>query len=177
MKIYDFEEWELTPDTLRDVLSYDEKTGHFYWLVKPSARVHLGQRAGSLDAKGYRVIKIAGKNYKAHRLAWFYVHDEWPMLDLDFINRYTDDNRIKNLREATKEQNGGNSGSKKQGKLKGAYWHKREQVWFSAINIDGKQVFLGNYDTEKDAHVAYCKIAKVKFGEFFYAGAAQNLSR
>jgi len=169
MKLFDFEEWELTQDSLKDVLVYDPKTGVFIWLVKPSARVSLGQLAGSIDAKGYRVIKIAGKNHKAHRLAWLWVHGEWPKLDLDFINRNTDDNRIKNLREATKEQNGGNSKTRHDG-LKGAYWHKREQVWFSAISIDGRQSFLGNFDTEKAAHQAYCEAAKKKFGKFFYAG-------
>ena len=168
MKVFDFEDWELTQDSLKDVLSYDPETGEFYWLVKPSARVFLGQRAGSLDAKGYRCIKIDGKTYKAHRLAWLWEHGEWPKLDLDFINRDTDDNRISNLREATKEQNGGNSKARKG--LKGAYWHKREQVWFSAINIDGRHNFLGNFDSEQSAHMAYCKAAKVKFGEFFHAG-------
>ena len=169
MKLFDFEGWELTQENLKEILSYDPMTGKFHWLVKPASRTYIGDRAGSLDSNGYRVIKIAGQSYKAHRLAWFYVHGEWPMLDLDFINRYTDDNRMKNLREATKSQNGGNSLARHDG-LKGAYWHKRERVWFSAIDIDGKQVFLGNYDTEREAHLAYCEVAKKKFGEFFYAG-------
>jgi len=168
MKLFDFEDWELTQDSLKDVLSYNSNTGEFHWLVKPSSRTHIGDRAGSLDAKGYRVIKIARKDYKAHRLAWFYTYGEWPARDLDFINRQPDCNRISNLREATKMQNAGNSKARKG--LKGAYWHKREKVWWSNLLVDGRQMFLGHYDTEKEAHAAYCKAAKAKFGEFFYAG-------
>jgi hypothetical protein len=169
MKIYDFEDWELTQYTLKDVLDYDPETGNFIWLVKPSARVALGQRAGSLDAKGYRVIKIAGQSYKAHRLAWLWEHGEWPKLDLDFINRDPDDCRIKNLREATKSQNGGNSVVRRKG-LKGAYWHEPDQKWTSAIRANGKNYWLGNFKTEKEAHAAYCQAAKKYFGRFAHSG-------
>lgn len=169
MKVFDFEDWELTQDSLKDVLDYDSKTGKFKWLVKPSARVALGQQAGSLDVKGYRIIKIAGKIYKAHRLAWLWVYDEWPKMDLDFINRNPDDNRIKNLREATKHDNGGNSFVKRDG-LKGAYWHKRSGRWMASIREEGKQVWLGYHDTEQQAHEAYYKAAKKVFGKFAYSG-------
>jgi hypothetical protein len=169
MKIFDFEDWELTQYTLKDILDYDPKTGKFTWLVKPSARVYLGQQAGTIDVNGCRIIKIAGKNYKAHRLAWLWVHGEWPKLDLDFRNHDPDDNRIANLREATKSQNGANSVARRNG-LKGAYWHEADQKWTSTIQVNGKQFWLGNFNTEKEAHAAYCKAAKQHFGEFAYAG-------
>jgi hypothetical protein len=44
MKVFDSEGWELTQDSLKDVLAYNPETGEFHWLVKPSARVALGQR-------------------------------------------------------------------------------------------------------------------------------------
>ena len=97
MKLFSFEDWELTQDTLRDVLNYDPKTGEFRWLVKPASRVHIGDRAGSLDRKGYRIIKIATQNHKAHRLAWLYVHGEFPKFGLDHINRRPGSNQIDNL--------------------------------------------------------------------------------
>ena len=169
MKVFDFTDWELTQDTLQDVLDYDPKTGEFRWLVKPSARVAVGQRAGSLDAKGYRVIGLANKVYKAHRLAWLYVYGEWPVSDLDFINRDPACIRIKNLRPATKSQNGGNAKARKDG-LKGAHFHKRSQRWQSSVNFNGKQFWLGYFDTEAEAHAAYCKAARKYYSEFFSAG-------
>jgi len=159
----------LTQAQLMDVLDYDPETGEFTWLIKPSPRVAQGSRAGVTSVKGYRYIKINRKSYQAHRLAWLYVYGKFPELDLDFINRDTLDNRIENLREATKAQNAFNSGSRRDGKLKGAYWHKRTKRWSAAIYLRGKHMWLGNFATEQEAHAAYCKAAKKHHGKF-YAG-------
>lgn len=48
---------------------------------------------------GYRIITINQVNYLAHRLAWLYVHGEWPKYEIDHINRKPSDNRISNLRD------------------------------------------------------------------------------
>jgi hypothetical protein len=64
--------------------------------------------AGSINAAGYRMIAIQGKDYLAHRLVWFVEHDgKWPEagLVLDHISGDRDDNRIINLREATNGEN------------------------------------------------------------------------
>ena len=175
-KLFNFDDWELedrelTQELLKTVLHYNQKTGEFHWLVKPASRTHIGDLAGCKETeRGYWVIGIAGKIYKAHRLAWLYVYGYLPEY-LDHKNRNRMDNRISNLREATKPQNGGNAYGRKEGKLKGAYWHKRAKRWTSHINIKGKFVWLGQYATEEEAHAAYCKAAKVKFGEFFYSGS------
>jgi len=174
-KLYDFDEWELedrddlTQELLKTVLHYDRKTGNFRWLVKPASRTHIGDLAGCIEPAGYRVIGIAGIGFKAHRLAWLYVYGEFPN-ELDHKNRNRADNRISNLREATRPQNGGNAKGRREGRLKGAYWHKRGKRWASSLCVDGKHIWLGQYATEEEAHAAYCEAAKKKFGEFFYAG-------
>jgi hypothetical protein len=176
MKLFSFEDWELTQDTLRDVLYYNPETGEFYWLVKPSSRTHIGQRAGCLGLKGYRYIKLDGKSYQEHRLLWLYVYGEWPKGDLDFVDRDPTNIRIENLREATKSQNGGNAVGRREGKLKGAFWHKRSERWCSMLN----NKWLGFFDTEEEAHAAYCEAAKKYFGEFFCSGnsgISRNVSR
>jgi hypothetical protein len=43
--------------------------------------------------------------YYAHRLAWLWWFGEWPEGGLDHINRIRNDNRIDNLREATRSEN------------------------------------------------------------------------
>lgn len=57
---------------------------------------------GSLNRDGYLMLKIKGKKYLAHRLAWFLCYGYFPKSELDHINRIRTDNRIENLREATR---------------------------------------------------------------------------
>lgn len=44
--------------------------------------------------RGYVGVRICGKNYRAHRAAWFYVYGSWPENQIDHINCIRDDNRI-----------------------------------------------------------------------------------
>ena len=60
---------------------------------------------GSLDKDGYLIIKIKGKQYKAHRLVFAYFNGRFPHGEIDHINRIRTDNRIENLRECNREDN------------------------------------------------------------------------
>lgn len=95
----------LTAEALRSRLAYDETSGLFTRVTTTNARHRIGGLAGTLHSKGYWVIGIDGKNYKAHRLAWLYVHGEWPAGEIDHINGDKRDNRIANLRVATRSEN------------------------------------------------------------------------
>jgi hypothetical protein len=99
----------ITAERLRQLLHYDPERGVFTWLSRPAERSwntrFAGTRAGTINGLGYVVIGILGRRYKAHRLAWLYVHGEWPGRELDHINCDKSDNRIANLRPATRSQN------------------------------------------------------------------------
>ena len=60
---------------------------------------------GSFDKDGYLIIKIKGKQFKAHRLAWFLYYGYFPNNEIDHINRIRTDNRICNLREVSRQEN------------------------------------------------------------------------
>ena len=59
---------------------------------------------GSYDKDGYLILKIKGRQFKAHRVAWLLVKREFPKSEIDHINRNRTDNRIENLRESNRKQ-------------------------------------------------------------------------
>jgi len=78
-------------------------------------------------------------------------------LKTDHINGNGIDNRKKNLRTATHQQNMINSVRRKKlySKYRGVTWHKRNQVWMAQITMNYKNVYLGDFKTEKAASNAY----------------------
>ena len=63
---------------------------------------------GSLDKDGYLIIKVKGRQFKAHRIVWLLYYGSFPNKEIDHINHNRLDNRIENLREATRTENNNN---------------------------------------------------------------------
>lgn len=104
---------DLTHARLLELLHYDPDFGEFRNRVRRGQIGLAGFRTASEHGRGYRTLKVDGRKYLAHRLAWFYVHGEWPPrgLEIDHVNRVRDDNRISNLRVVTRSENNRNRGS------------------------------------------------------------------
>lgn len=138
----------LTAERLREVLHYDPETGVFTWKETLSRRAPAGSRAGAHRAlKGYTPLGVLGVRYLAHRLAWFYVHGVWPPEDLDHINRDRSDNRIANLRLASRAENSQNASIKRNNSsgYKGISWHSPTAKRRAYLTINRKQVHLGMF--------------------------------
>lgn len=159
----------ITQAELKSLLTYNEETGYFYWknLVGYRSKV-AGKKAGTLNARGYIAINISSRPMLAHRLAWLYMHGEWPSLQIDHINGVRTDNRIANLRLATRYENMRNIKRKSTNKsgYKGVSWSAECKKWRACIVHQGKTVHLGVF-TEKDAaYEAYCNAASQFYGPF-----------
>lgn len=153
----------LTQDRLKQLLNYDPETGVFrYACARPKVRV--GAVAGHTHAgHGYRQIKLDGKLYLAHRLAWLYVHGEWPTDLLDHINRNRVDNRLANLRLSDKYLNRQNTNTPANNTsgAKGVTWNKTLNKWHARLSLHGKRYHVGWF-LDKDAAVAARHAAEVQ---------------
>ncbi len=90
---------------------------------------------------------------------------------VDHHNHDTLNNRRYNLRLATGYQNQRNATKhrKTSSRFKGVCWHKGHRKWESHIRIDGHQLHIGSFDSEREAAEAYRNAAQEAFGEFAYA--------
>lgn len=142
----------LTQSRLKELLNYEPKTGIFKWKVhRPN--ISPKKLAGWIGKGGYKYISVDYKHYMAHRLAWLYVYGYFPENGLDHINRIRDDNRIENLREASKVCNARNCNISKRNTtgITGVSWHKLRCKYRSHIRIPGKSIHLGLYKTKIEA--------------------------
>lgn len=150
---------QLTLDNLKYLFHYNPTTGLFTRLVAYCNCIKIGDIAGSPDKDGYTVIKIKGKVYKAHRLAWFYHYGEWPKGEIDHINGVKSDNRLDNLRLSTRSGNLQNLKCALRNnystKLLGASACSNSDKFVARITVRGKVHNLGTYDTPQEAHEAY----------------------
>lgn len=149
----------LTQERLKELFNYDMLSGNFTYLYKPNRRICIGDIAGSFAGKeGYNrlVIYIDGRRYPAHRLAWLYMTGEFPIEEIDHINRNGLDNSWTNLRSCSRSQNCHNMGISKRNKsgIKGVFWDSTYNKWAASIAIKSKVKWLGYFKTSDEAEEA-----------------------
>lgn len=150
----------LTQERLHQLFFYSPETGEFTRKITTSHLSKANTIAGCL-AQGYYKIRVDGKLYLSHRLAWLYVYGEMPQY-IDHINRIPTDNKISNLRPVSKQQNQENREKQKNNKsgYKGVSFDKQRKKWFSCIQTKNKTIALGRYETAEMAYEAYKEAAK-----------------
>lgn len=175
---------KLTVERLWAVLDYCPATGIFTWKHRPETHRgaaifnsrYSGKKAGCPDVHGYIQIMVDGRNYKAHRLAWLWVHGEWPPADMDVDHRDRNpaNNAISNLRLATPQQNVCNTGARKAGHVKGTYWSPRDKKWSAWIYVNGRKVSLGAFKRLEDAKAARYQAEAEHHGEWAYTAEPER---
>jgi hypothetical protein len=157
----------ITASEVKERIDYDAETGRLIWIKSPSARAPVGSEAGTPSGCGYRQVKFNGIAYKAHRLIWLMQTGEWPEHEIDHINGDRADNRWSNLRAATTAQNKQNLAKRTDNSTgaTGVHWDKRINRWFGQIHANGKQHYLGSFDSKEEAAAAYAA-AKARLHTF-----------
>ena len=157
----------MTQEQLRSIFDY--KDGQLIWKIRTSPCIQIGDAAGYINKRGYIQIGINKKLYQAHRLVWIYHNGDIPIeIEIDHINQIKDDNRIENLRLATRCQNQHNKSKLRNNAsgYKGVYLEKSRNKWRSKITINKKFICLGRFDTPEEASIAYNK-ASIKYHKEF----------
>ena len=137
---------------VREAFHYDPETGVFTWR---EGRKRKGA-AGFPRTAGYWGLKLGQHLFAAHRVAWLYVHGEWPRYDIDHIDGDRRNNRISNLRDVTTSVNGQNqrkATASSQTRLLGCHPHRHK--FQAQITLDGSIKHLGVFDTAEQGHQAY----------------------
>ena len=152
----------ITQQRLKEVLRYRPDTGVFTWKKRTSNRIKVGDTAGTRSR--YVFINVDGKKYRAHRLAWLYVHGRFPAKEIDHINHNGLDNRLINLRECDHPENHRNESIPKNNKSGtiGVFWDKSRNKWLSNIRVHDKTIYLGYFTNKADA-IAARQAANIKY--------------
>ena len=174
---------ELSFSDVARILRADFETGKLYWLPRTQDIFPVGKHAAdhncakwngkfagkealnTLVTGGYRGGGIFGKAYSAHRVIWLLHTGSFPLHHIDHINGDRSDNRISNLRAATRTENNRNRripNNNTSGAM-GVIWSKQDQKWRAQIKVDGRKRHLGYFDNFADA-VATRKLAEIKYG-------------
>jgi hypothetical protein len=146
---------------IKEYITYNPSSGVFTRIAR-QGRMSAGSPVGTYDKDGYHIIYYNNTSYKAHRLAWWFVHNVLPKGQIDHINHVVDDNRICNLREVSHQENSRNQvkRSTNTSGVTGVYWNKARKRWVANIWVDDKCKYLGGFETIEEAKQARLKAQK-----------------
>lgn len=150
----------VTAYELKDMLEYNPMTGIFIWKNSNRASIN-GYEAGCPTTGGYITITIDGQTYPAHRLAFLYMTDRWPVEFVDHINMNTSDNRWENLREASRSQNSAHSPRESKGVRR-----RSSGRWEARIRVDKKEIYLGSFNYKWEADKVFAEACDKYRGDF-----------
>ena len=150
------QEWVLGKITASLALNDD---GVLVWAQPTAPNTRVGERAGSLDRKGYVYVTFQKdgeqRRLAAHHIVWFMKTGEWPAQEINHINGVASDNRFENLELSNRlhqmwsARPAGNAvGQTGVEKINGGKYRAR-------IRINGVTRHLGVFESPRDAHLAY----------------------
>jgi len=142
-----------TQEDLRIIYKYNSETGGIHKPVVTKSGV-VWHRSTGLCKDGYVKLGFGPKKHYEHRLVWIWHNGKIEDgLFIDHIDGDRANNRIENLRLATKGQNMSNRklGRNNTSGFVGFCWSKNRKMWQAQINVNKRAIRLGFYDSAVDA--------------------------
>ena len=150
----------LTYEEAHEWFFYDPETGLLHWKMNPNRcrPSNFGAVAGYNKGQGYSQIGFKNKLYQAHNIVWVMHHGDIPEdKTIDHIDRNKSNNRVENLRLASRSQQEINQNSR------GFFWHEKARKWRVEIFVGKKRKHIGYFPSALQARLAYeGAIAKVE---------------
>lgn len=148
----------ITAAELREVFDYDPELGR---LFRPKKNGDKPKPRRALHTTKRHTIFINGKVYLEHRAIWLWHHGNWPINDIDHIDRNHRNNRIENLRDVTASENGQNKTILKNNTTgyKGVTRATKGARFVASITHQGKRQVIGSFLTPEAAANAYMERA------------------
>jgi hypothetical protein len=161
-------EAKMSPQTLREMLSYDPETGVVTWVNSRNKNVNgkpTGLKITDRWNKSYLRMQIRPHVFLVHRVAWAIHYGEWPKDQIDHRDGDGTNNRLDNLRSVSNMKNAHNTKLKSTNTSghKGVRWHSIGKKWNARITVDGVEKSLGLFHRIEDA-IAARKDAEKKYG-------------
>lgn len=152
---------------------FDYSDGKLFWKKRKANCIHIGDEAGCLwtrpDGVAHWIIKINDMRFKRSRIVWIkHYGDIIPGIEIDHADRNTLNDRLENLRLATRSQNTTNRRIQKNNTsgMRGVRFYKPSSKWLARISLNGKTLHLGYFDTKEDAYSAYLDAANKLHGHW-----------
>ena len=167
-------------DEIAEYLAYEpvQKGSSLVWKKTPRMGLTQGKRAGYMqkDTKYWRV-GFNHKSYPAHVLVWVLHNKKFPDCQIDHIDNDKSNNKIENLRLAINNEKDNGQNRKKACKnnstgFLGVSKCSDSERYRARITVDGRSLFLGNFNTLQEAKSAYIN-AKCKLHPFYVPGETQ----
>lgn len=157
----------LNPVQLAKLVHYNPLTGTLTWRRRVHSRAAQGDECGHVNSHGYRCLRIEGRRYLSHRVAWCITHGMWPDALIDHINGNPLDNRLENLRCADDSENVWNSKRSKANLsgVKGVGWNRKAGQWLARVTKRRRLVFWGYFSDLNEAKAAVEAARKQAHGE------------
>lgn len=167
-------------DWVKYFFSYRED-GHLLWKIKPyKTAIPIGSVAGhikkiiSYNKNSYkeyprRIITVNNKQWLSYRLIWLF-HKGNPIPNfVDHEDGNTLNDKISNLRDASRSQNLANQKNLSLDNTSGytgVIRHRNTNKWKAIIGVNGKLVHLGIFPSKEYAAKRYDEAAVYYFKEF-----------
>lgn len=155
----------ITKEFLLERFSY--KDGFLFYKSRPANRIKIGSMAGYKNKDGYLVIEIDNKCYPIHRLIFMMFYGYFPS-EIDHIDNNKLNNKIKNLRQATRSENCLNrlKRSDNTSGVKGVYWHKNLKKWQVSLSVNKNPKYFGLFNDFELAELVSIEARNKYHGEF-----------